>query len=80
MMDKKKLIKLVSDSINVPLKEKDFDRSFDTIEEWDSLATLTILTAIDENTDNKSSKISGLATAKSIKEIYELLASNKLVS
>ena len=49
------------------------------IEEWDSLGQLAILTTLDKKLKNKASKLTKLATAESVKEIYSILKKAKLV-
>ena len=49
------------------------------IEEWDSLGQLAILTTLDKKFKNKASKLTKLATAESVKEIYSILKKAKLV-
>ena len=49
-----------------------------SIEEWDSLAHLSILTELDKQSKGRASKIKGLSNSTSVKEILKLLKSNKL--
>ncbi len=51
----------------------------DDIKEWDSLGQLAILTTLDKKFKNKASKLTKLATAESVKEIYSILKKAKLV-
>ena len=48
------------------------------LEQWDSLAHLSILTEIDNLSKGKASKIKGLSNANTVKEILKLLKNNKL--
>tara|TARA_Y200000002_G_scaffold356499_1_gene338319 strand:- start:69 stop:287 length:219 start_codon:yes stop_codon:yes gene_type:complete len=68
-MDEKKIIKIISKAIkkNVSLKS-----ASSNIEEWDSLAHLSILSALDKATKGASSQIN-LAEADSVKKIISKL-------
>lgn len=58
----------------------DFKSSTRNIEEWDSLGQLAILTTIDKKLKNKTSKLTKLATAESVKDIYTILKKAKLIN
>lgn len=49
------------------------------LEEWDSLGQLAILTTLDKKLKGKTSKLSNLADASSVKEIYKILKKAKLI-
>ena len=74
------LLKIIAKSLNIKaskinLKTKDTD-----LEEWDSLGQLAILTTIDKKLKNKTSKLTKLATAESVKDIYAILKKAKLIN
>ena len=58
----------------------DFKSSTRNIEEWDSLGQLAILTTIDKKLKNKTSKLTKLATAESVKDIYAIKKKKKLIN
>jgi hypothetical protein len=78
MLNKKSLLELFSTTLEYNVKEKDYQTLKDQIKGWDSMAHLAILTSIDLKTKKKASRLKNLATAKSIKEIHEILIKNKL--
>ena len=69
LMDEKKIIKIISKVLkkNVTLKS-----ASSNIEEWDSLAQLGILSALDKATKGASSQIN-LTEANSVKKIISKL-------
>ena len=77
MIDKDlfKLIKVcLKTSNNINMKS-----STRNVEEWDSLGQLAILTTIDKKLNNKTAKLTKLATAESVKDIYTILKKAKLI-
>ena len=74
------LKKIVSLSIEIPLKEINDNSSAKKHKEWDSLAHLALLAALDKKTKGKSSRILGLANTLNLKKIKVLLLKNKLLS
>ena len=78
-MNDKDLFKI----IKTCLKTKstiDIKSSTRNIEEWDSLGQLAILTTIDKKLKNKTSKLTKLATAETVKDIYAILKKAKLIN
>tara|TARA_B100000989_G_C19530004_1_gene469069 strand:+ start:2772 stop:2993 length:222 start_codon:yes stop_codon:yes gene_type:complete len=70
-MDKDKIIDVIKIALEVDeIKEDD---SSETLEEWDSLGQLSILSALDKETKGKASKIKGLAEMFTVKEIIKAL-------
>ena len=77
-MNKDDLLSLIKNALEV--EHIDLSSSMDTIEEWDSLGHLSILSAIDERLDGKASDISDLASATSVEKIMNILEKNSLMS
>jgi len=78
-MNDKDLFKIIKSCLKT--KEAiDFKSSTRNIEEWDSLGQLAILTTIDKKLKNKTSKLTNLATAESVKDIYSILKKAKLIN
>tara|TARA_B110000503_G_scaffold143158_1_gene242923 strand:+ start:828 stop:1067 length:240 start_codon:yes stop_codon:yes gene_type:complete len=77
-MKKKELIVLIKSSLKAKseINEKSSDSNVD---EWDSLGSLSILTALDKKTKGKTSKISTLANANSVKKIIDILIKEKIL-
>lgn len=77
-MNKDDLLSLIKNALEV--EYIDLSSSMDTIEEWDSLGHLSILSAIDERLDGNASDISDLASATSVEKIINILEKNSLMS
>ena len=78
MIIQSKLLDLISKSLNVSRDKIDISTNSESLEEWDSLGHLTILSAIDKATDGKASEIETLSSCSSVKEIFENLKKNNL--
>jgi acyl carrier protein len=73
MIDENKVIDIISVALDMNSNLVTIDSSSENIEGWDSLAHLSILVALDRWLNGQAGKISGLATATSVKEIVTLL-------
>ena len=80
IMKYSELKKIVSLSIQTPLKKINDNSSAKKHEEWDSLAHLALLVSLDKKTKGKSSRIPGLANTLDLKKIKVLLLKNRLLS
>lgn len=78
MINEIKLISLISKILKVKKEKITLNSGINNLEQWDSLAHLSILTEIDNFTRGKASKIRGLSNATTVKEILKLLKKNKL--
>ena len=58
----------------------DENASNETIEEWDSLGHLSILSALDDLTDGKASELDGLADSLSFDDLIKTLSTAGLIS
>jgi acyl carrier protein len=76
MIDENKVINIISNALDMKSSLVTIDSSSESIEEWDSLAHLSILVALDQWLNGQAGKISDLATATSVKEIVDLLNKN----
>lgn len=79
MLNEKKVIKIIAKILKIETTKVNLNSSMQSLEEWDSLAHLSILTQLDIQTKGKASRIKGLSNADSIKKIIKLLKNNKLV-
>ena len=75
MIDKQKVIALVREALDVDIDEKS---SSETVEQWDSLGRLSIVSALDKQTEGKAGAISALINASSIQQICEILDDHNL--
>jgi len=55
------------------------DDTMDTVEEWDSLGHLSVLTELDKAFGGKVAGIDGMSQARSVREIISLLAEAKVI-
>jgi len=78
MINEEKLKNFISKILKVKKEKITLNSGINNIEQWDSLAHLSILTEIDNFTKGKASKIKGLSNATTVKEILKLLKKNKL--
>ena len=78
MINEKKLKNLISKILKIKTEKVTLNSGMNNLEQWDSLAHLSILTEIDNLTKGKASKIRGLSNANTVKEILKLLKNNKL--
>lgn len=76
-MDDNKIFTLIKKSLKTN-KEINVKSNSQNIEEWDSLGQLSILSSLDKATKGKTSKISSLAEAYSVKKILSILNKNKI--
>ena len=77
-MNQKELFKI----IKFCLKTKEtinMKSSTRNVEEWDSLGQLAILTTLDKKLKNKTSKLTKLADAETVKAIHDILKKAKLI-
>jgi acyl carrier protein len=78
MLNEEKLKNLISKILKVKKDKITLNTGINNLEQWDSLAHLSILTEIDNFSKGKASKIKGLSNANTVKEILKLLKNNKL--
>jgi acyl carrier protein len=78
MIDEKKLKKLIAKILKIKLEKITLNSGMNNIEQWDSLAHLSILSELDKQSKGRAGKIRGLSNSTSVKEILKLLKSNKL--
>ena len=79
MLNKEKLLNLLSKALKVPKKKINMKLKVGDIEEWDSLGHLEILMKIDKETKGKASKIKNLSSSESVENIFESLKKNNLL-
>jgi len=72
-MNEKKILNILKEALEI--ENLNIDDSSDTIEEWDSLGQLSILSALDKETKGKVSSIKGLSDMFTVKEIIKSLKS-----
>ena len=80
MINKLTLISLIAESLEVDEADIDENASSETIEEWDSLGHLSILSALDDLTDGKASELDGLADSLSLNDLIKILSAAGLIN
>ena len=78
MINEKKLKSLISKILNIKIDKLTLNSGMKNLEQWDSLAHLSILSELDKLSKGKASKIKGLSNATTLGDILKLLKSNKL--
>ena len=78
MINEKKLKNLISNILEIKSEKITLNSGMNTIEQWDSLAHLSILSELDKLTKGKAGKIKGLSNSTSVKDILKLLKKSKL--
>ena len=78
MLDEKKFLLIISKSLNVNLKKVSLNLKKDSLDEWDSLGHLAILTALDKVTKGKAAKLKNIANFKSLSQLFNILKKAKL--
>lgn len=78
MINEKKLKNLISNILEIKSEKITLNSGMNNIDQWDSLAHLSILSELDKLTKGKAGKIKGLSNSTSVKEILKLLKKNKL--
>jgi len=78
MINEKKLKNLITKILKIKAERITLNSGMSNLEQWDSLAHLSILSELDKLSKGKASKIRGLSNATTMGEILKLLKSNKL--
>ena len=78
MISSDDLLKVVADGLDVDLSDISMETKASDLSDWDSLGHLNLLMKLDENFNDISEKIPALASASSVKEIYDLIKQNNL--
>jgi acyl carrier protein len=78
MINEKKLKNIIAKILVIKSEKITLNSGMNNIEQWDSLAHLSILSEIDKLTKGKASKIKGLSNSTTVKEILKLLKSKRL--
>lgn len=78
MINEKKLKNLISKILKIKSEKVTLNSGINSLEQWDSLAHLSILSELDKLSKGKAGKIKGLSNVTTVKEILKLLKKNKL--
>tara|TARA_Y200000002_G_C22522155_1_gene596018 strand:+ start:657 stop:893 length:237 start_codon:yes stop_codon:yes gene_type:complete len=77
MINEDRLFQVVADGLEVDASDISIETKASDISDWDSLGHLNLLMKLDEAFDDISEKVPELASASSVKEIYELVSAYK---
>ena len=77
MIEQDSLLEVIADGLEVDVSDISIDTKASDIEDWDSLGHLNLLMKLDEAFGDISEKVPELASASSVKEIYELVSAYK---
>ena len=80
MLDINELFTLIAESLDVEIDIINETSSSESIDEWDSLGHLSILSALDEVTNGKASEVEELAAALKIEDLTKILSNAGLLN
>ena len=80
MVDINELFTLIAESLDVEIDIINETSSSESIDEWDSLGHLSILSALDEVTNGKASEVEELAAALKIEDLIKILSNAGLLN
>lgn len=71
-VDNKLILQIITKSLNIPSKSINAKTNLNTLEEWDSLGMLTIMSAIDKKFKGKMN-IESFEKIKNVSEIVKII-------
>ena len=80
MLDINELFTLIAESLDVEIDIINETSSSESIDEWDSLGHLSILSELDEVTNGKASEVEELAAALKIEDLIKILSNAGLLN
>ena len=72
-MNTSEVIAAIAQGLDLEVGEVNLESTSETIEDWDSLGHLAVLSALDDATGGKSSELIDLTQAASVIEIIDIL-------
>ena len=78
-ISEKEILKIIQDALKLNEGIITLDTGIGDVEEWDSLGHLGILAALDKFFNGKIAGIRDMATAKSVRQILQILKENSLM-
>jgi len=78
-ISEREILEVLQNALNLNEKVLTVDSGIENVEEWDSLGHLGILAALDKFFNGKVGSIKEIATAKSVREILQILKENSLM-
>ena len=78
-ISEREILEVIQNALNLNEKVLTVDSDIENVEEWDSLGHLGILAALDKFFNGKVGSIKEIATARSVREILQILKENSLM-
>lgn len=75
----KEICRIIERALGLKAGSVNADDSMNTVEKWDSLGFLSILSSLEERFGNKVAAIDDLSSAKSVKDIIDLLKRESVI-
>ena len=75
----KEICRIIERALGLSDNSVNVNDSMETIEEWDSLGLLTILSALEERFGNKIAAIDEISSVRSVKEIISILKNRSII-
>ena len=79
-MNKEEVYKIIGQVLNMEAEEITPETSVETVPNWDSLAHINILTALDEKASGRIADIEDFMDATSVQEICDILVQYGLMN
>ena len=73
------ICRIIAEAMELEAGSVNVDDNMDTIEEWDSLGLLSVLSALEERYGEKISTIEDLSTVESVKDIIQILKRESVI-
>ena len=73
------IFRIIESALGLKKGSVSIEDNMNTIEKWDSLGFLSILSALEQRYGNRVAMIDDLATVKSVKEIIDIFKSESII-
>ncbi len=73
------IFRIIESALGIKKGSVSSEDNMNTIEKWDSLGFLSILSALEQRYGNRVAMIDDLATVKSVKEIIDIFKSESII-
>jgi acyl carrier protein len=77
---KSEILEIIQKALNVNDLQVTMESSFENIPEWDSLAQINIIVALDTVLGGRISELQEMATASSVRKIVVILTDNGFIA
>lgn len=78
-MKENDICNVIAEALGLKRGNISVDDGTDTVQEWDSLGYLSILSALEKTFGNKVAAIDDLAAVKSVREIIDIFKREKII-